>query len=333
VGTVAALTALALYAFTNGFQDSPNALAGIVATRAARPGQALVLVSVCQFVGPLLFGGAVAATVAELVTVPADRIAAVLGAGVTAALVWNLFTWWWRMPASATHALVGGLMGSAVVDSGWDALDWGGLEGWRPVGLLGVLVVLAVSPIVGLVSSVVLTRAARLALRRGRSQIVEPVKRAQWFTAGALAFSNGTNDAQKVAGVAVALLVASGDLDDLSAPLWVRLAAAGAFTLGTVFGGWRVARTIGWRIYRLRPLDGLVAQASAASVVLGASAVGSPMSTSQVVTSAVVGTGVSRRVRHVRWDVVRSILAAWLVTLPAGALLGAGAVALWRALG
>ncbi len=319
------------FALTNGFHDAANAIATLVATRAARPIPAVAMASVFNLLGPLLLGAAVANTVAKIVEPPTDLVVPVVGAGLTAAVAWNLFTWARGLPSSSSHALVGGLVGACLVAAGASAVNWGGIEGGRPVGVFGVLIALALSPLLGVLAAVLLERGARWALRRASSQVARPVKRSQWVTSAWLAFSHGSNDAQKAVGIIGALLFAHGTTGSLSAPTWVELACAVALTVGTAFGGWTIVRTIGRRIYLLRPLDGLVSQTSSAAVIIGASFIGAPVSTTQVVSSTVVGTGLGRgRFRRIRWSVVREIALAWITTLPATGLMGAATYPLWR---
>lgn len=320
-----------VFALTNGFHDAANAIATLVATRAARPFPAVVMASVFNLLGPLLLGAAVANTVAKIVQPPIDEVIPVVGAGLTGAVAWNIGTWLRGLPSSSSHALIGGLVGAALVAAGTDAVNWGGIESGHPVGVFGVLIALAVSPILGVAAAALLELGARRALRRASSQLARPVLRAQWVTSAWLAFSHGANDAQKAVGIIAALLLANGTTASLHAPVWVELAAAIALTIGTAFGGWSIIRTIGRRIYRLRPLDGLASQTSSAAVIVGASVIGAPVSTTQIVSSSVVGAGVGRRrVRRIRWQVVREIAIAWITTLPAAGLLGAAAYPLWR---
>ena len=315
---------------TNGFHDSANAVAALVATRAARPANAIAFVAVFNFLGPVVAGTAVAETVGGIIRVEGHSALATVGAALTGALAWNLLTWWRGLPSSSSHALVGGLTGAALLDAGFHAVRWGGLDGIRPTGVTGVLAALAVAPLLGFVAGLVGARALRRALRRAPREAKRAVLRGEWWTASALAFSNGANDAQKTMGVITLLLVADGRIDSFSVPLWVKLAAAAALTAGATFGGWRIVRTMGSGIYRLRPLDGLVSQGASAVVILGAAGIGAPISTTHVVASSVVGVGAGQRWRHVRWAVVREMGLGWLVTLPASAALGAAAVPMWR---
>jgi PiT family inorganic phosphate transporter len=326
----AILMALA-FAVTNGFHDAANAIATLVATRVARPFQAVVLASFFNLLGPLLLGAAVANTIATIVEVPQDQVIPVVGAGLTGAVAWNVLTWWRGLPSSSSHALVGGLVGAALVEGGASAVNWGGIEGGRPVGVFGVLIALAISPLLGFAAAAVIELGARRGLRRAARAVERPVARSQWVTSAWLAFSHGANDAQKTVGIIAVLLLANGTTDTLAAPTWVKLACAIALTVGTAFGGWTIVRTIGQRIIRLRPLDGLVSQASSAAVIIGASFIGAPVSTTQVVSSSVVGTGVGKhRLHRIRWQVVKQIGIAWVTTMPAAGFLAAAAYPVWR---
>lgn len=325
-----AIAVAVAFDFTNGFHDSSNSIAALVATRAGRPGPAVVMVGVLNLAGPLLAGTAVAATIGGVVTVGPDEMVAVVGAGLTAALAWNLLTWWRGLPSSSSHALVGGLVGAALLDAGPDAVNWGGFDGIRPVGVIGVLVTLAVSPVFGFAIAYLGIRLARHGLRRARRGITPGVRRGEWVSSGALAFSHGANDAQKTMGVITALLLAEGRLDSFVVPVWVRLIAALSLTLGTLSGGWRIVRTLGRGIYRINSLDGLVSQGGSAAVILGAAAVGGPISTTHVVASSIVGVGAGNRAHHVRWPVATEIVQGWLLTLPASAVLGMLALVVWR---
>ena len=315
---------------TNGFHDSSNAIAALVVTRAGRPGPAVALVAVLNLLGPLLAGTAVASTIGGIITVPPDQMVAVVGAGLTAALIWNLLTWWRGLPSSSSHALVGGLVGAGLLEAGTGAVNWGGFDGLRPEGVIGVLTALAVSPLIGFGVAFVGIRLARRGLRRARHDVVGVVRRGEWASAAALAFSHGANDAQKTMGVITALLVAEGRLDAFVVPPWVRLTSAVALTLGTLAGGWRIVRTLGRGIYRITSLDGLVSQSGSAAVILGGAALGAPISTTHVVASSVVGVGAGDRSHHVRWSVATEIVEGWLLTLPGSAVLGMLALVAWR---
>ena len=330
-GLALAIAAALAFAFTNGVHDASNSIAALVATRAARPAQALALAAVCTIAGPLLAGAAVADTVGGIVDLGEDAAIAVIGSGLLAAVAWNGGTWALGLPSSSGHALVGGLIGAALVVGGVGAVRWGGIEDWRPVGALGTLIALAISPLLGALGAATAVRGLRRAARRATRRWHGPSFAGEWVLSGALAFSHGANDAQKSVGVVAALLVAGGHLSTGPAPVWVELACGVALTVGTAMGGWRIVRTIGRRIFRLHPLDAVASQGASAGVILGASWLGAPVSTTQVVASSIVGVGAGRRrVRHLHWTIVRRMAFAWLATLPATGLLAAGIVVVWR---
>ena len=322
------------FSFTNGFHDAANAIATLVATRGARPGQAIVLSGIFNMLGALLIGTAVADTIAGIVTVTGAEAVTVIGAGTFAAVAWNVLTWWRGLPSSSAHALVGGLVGSALASAGADAVQWGGLDGWKPVGVFGVLIALALSPLIGLLSGAALIRLDRRLLRRATRRVGAPIRVGEWGMSAALSFGHGSNDAQKSMGIVAALLLAAGSVQTLTVPLWAKLGCGAALTVGTLLGGWRIVRTVGRGIYRLGALDAFASQTAATAVILPASYAGAPVSTTHVVASSVVGVGAGRRRwRHVRWTVVRAMAFAWLLTLPASAALGALAFLVWKGLG
>ena len=326
---IAIVFALA-FAMTNGLHDASNAIATLVATRAATPLQAIVMASIFNMLGPLFVGAAVADTIGGIVTVAPSAATAVIGSGLAAAVACNLLTWRLGLPSSSGHALVGGLVGAALVEGGVHAVNWGGLEGWHPVGVIGTLVGLAISPLLGALAALLVIRGIRRLARRGTRRWRAPVRAGEWGMSAALAFSHGANDAQKSIGVIAALLLAAGRIDTLAAPLWAKLVCAALLTVGTTLGGWRIIRTVGRGIYRIQAVDGLASQTASAGVILGASVVGAPVSTTQVVASSVIGVGVGRRRwHHVRWAVVRQMGLAWAITIPATVVLGGCAVELW----
>ncbi len=320
----------AAFAIVNGVHDAGNAIAAPIVTGAIRPAPAVVFAAILHVVGALVMGTAVAATIAGIVLVPADQMLEVLAAAVLGALVWNVVTLWWGIPCSSGHCLVGALAGAALAQGGPSAVHWGGLDGLRPVGVLGSLLWLFFSTAVALPLAMAGIRLARRTLRRARRAIETPVRQGELLASAGLAFAHGSNDAQKTMGLMTAALVAGGRLSHFAVPFWVALVSALLLTIGTLFGGWRVVRTLGRRIYRFRSLGGLVSQGSSGIIVLTASVVGAPISTTDVVAPAVVGVGSGERWRHVRWVVVGEIGLAWLVTLPVSGALGALFLAVWR---
>lgn len=329
-GLTVAVALAFVFVFTMGFHDESNSIATLVATRAARPGPALVLAVASVFVGPLVLGSAVATTIAGIIDVPSSQMTEVVVSALLAALVWNLVTWYRGLPSSSSHALVGGLLGAGVGVAGFDAVNWGGFDGWRPTGVLAVALGLAVSPVVGGAAAFVLLRTFRRALRHSTRRVAGVVRRAEWPMSALLAASRGANDGQKVVGVVAAVLLANGSTSSLTAPTWATVGVAAALACGTALGGWRIVRTVGRRIFKLKPLDALASQTGSAAVILGASIAGAPVSGTEVVAASVVGAGGARRWRRVRLAVVREIGVAWVTTIPVTALLGAALVVAWR---
>jgi len=333
IGLVVAVVLAVAFTVTNGFHDAANSIAALVATRAATPLQAIVLASAFNLLGPLLLGAAVADTIAGIVSVTPSAADQVIGAALAAAVLWNLATWSRGVPSSSAQALVGGLVGAALADGGVHAVNWGGLEAGRPVGVVGTVISLVISPPLGAVAALVVIRALRRLGRRASRRWGGPIRGGLWAAAAALAFSHGANDAQKAVGVIAALLLASGRISTLVAPSWVVVVCATALTAGTALGGWRIIRTVGRGIYRIQRIEGLASTGTSAAVIFGASLLGAPTSTSQVVASSVVGVGGGRwRWRHVHWEVVRHMGVAWLITLPTTAALAAVVFELWHGL-
>ena len=336
-GLILAIALALAFALTNGFHDASNAIATLVATRGATPGQAVAMSAVFNMAGALLLGTAVANTIGGIVTVPQDQMIAVVGAGLAGATTWNLLTWWKGLPSSSGHALVGGLVGAAIVDGilsgygGLNSVNWGGFDGWKPTGVIGTLVALFISPPLGFLCGFLLLRLLRRLSRRWTRRWRGPVLGGGWVAAAGLSASHGGNDAQKAMGVIAVLLLAAGSTSELTVPLWAKVATGVALTLGTALGGWRIVKTIGRRIFGLTPVDSFASQSSSTAVILGASLIGAPVSTTQVVASSVVGIGAGRRRwRHVRWEIVREMGIAWLTTIPAAAGIAVLFLLVWR---
>ena len=309
--------ALALFFdFLNGLHDSSNIVATMISSRAFRPQTALGVTAVAHFLGPFLFGVAVAKTIGEEVVI-ADKITMeVIIAALMGGILWNLVTWFFGIPSSSSHALIGGIVGAVGIGAGFEAIRIKGLE--------KILIALFTSPIIGFIFGFFVTRFIFFLARGASPRINNFFKRSQIVTAVALAFSHGTNDAQKTMGIITLGLVINGYITRFEVPTWVIAASAGAIALGTAFGGWKLIKTIGGKFYKIRPVHSFAAQMTSAIVIIGASLVGGPVSTTQVVSSAIMGVGSSERLSKVRWGVAGDIITAWLITIPATALLAAG---------
>lgn len=305
-----------VFDFLNGIHDSSNVVATMISSRAFSPRVALGITALANFVGPFIFGVAVAETIGHEV-VAADSInTEVLVAALLSAIIWNLLTWYLGFPSSSSHALIGGFVGAVVIGAGWQAIELGGLE--------KILIALFTSPIIGFVFGYIILRVTLILSWNSTPRINNFFKNSQLVTAIALALSHGTNDAQKTMGVITLALVTGGYLTVFAVPTWVIVLCAAMIGLGTAVGGWKLIRTLGGKFYKIRPMDGFASQLAGAAVIIAASLVGGPVSTTQVVSSAIMGVGAAERVNKVRWGVAQEIAVAWLLTIPATALVGAG---------
>jgi PiT family inorganic phosphate transporter len=301
--------------FLNGFHDSANVVATAIASRAMSPRSALAMSALTNFAGPFLFGVAVATTIGhevirqEAVTIP------VALAALSSAIVWNILTWWLGIPSSSSHALIGGFVGAALAGFGLSAI--------RAEGMEKVLVGLFISPFLGLGLGWLVMRAIWSMGKAMSPRANVFFLRSQWLTTLALGLSHGTNDAQKTMGILAMGLVAFGVLPSFHIPTWVIIASATAMALGTALGGWRLIRTMGAGFYRVRPLHAFSSQIASFGVIIGAALWGAPVSTTQVISSSIVGAGSAERINKVRWGVAMQIISAWLLTIPFTGLLGA----------
>jgi PiT family inorganic phosphate transporter len=274
------------------------------------------MTAVAEFIGPFLFGVAVAETIGNEVIVSEAISLTVILAGLASAILWNLLTWYLGFPSSSSHALVGGLVGAVLIGAGWEAI--------LLPGLLKILLSLLISPFLGFIFGYLVLRLLFLASWNASPGVNKYFKRGQIFTSLSLALSHGTNDAQKTMGIITLALVTGGYMTVFRVPDWVKLACATMIALGTLMGGWRLIRTLGAKFYRIRPVDGFASQLASSAVIFGASLVGGPVSTTQVVSSSIMGAGAAERKNKVRWGVAQEIAMAWIFTIPVTALVGAG---------
>lgn len=308
--------ALALvFDFLNGLHDSSNLVATVISSRALRPRVALVLAASAVFVGPFLFGVAVATTIGSSLLVAQAITQTVVMAALISAVIWNLVTWYLGIPSSSSHALLGGLLGAAVLAAGFTVV--------RVDGLLKILAALFLSPPLGLLVGFLVMRLTRWAVRNASPSVNTGFRRLQIPTLIGLALSHGSNDAQKTMGVIALGLLATGRIETFFVPTWVILISAVAIAFGTMLGGWRLIRTLGGRIYKIRPIHGFTSQIAGSGVIFGASVLGGPVSTTHVMSSAIVGAGAGERVNKVRWTVLRDMIYAWLLTIPTTAVIAA----------
>jgi len=330
---LATVVVVLLFDYTNGFHDAANIVATVIASRAMTPVQAVIVVGIFEFLGPLLGGTAVANTIGKFVTldgvVPLLSLSILL-CGLIGAIVWNLATWYFGIPSSSSHALVGGLIGAIVVSVGADHVVWGfhELASGHLTGIVKVLAALVLSPLIGFWAGYFVHRLMNALLRSATIAANSRLRFAQFFTAAGLAFSHGANDAQKSMGILTLVLLLGGFIPSFEVPFWVMLACACAITLGILSGGWRIVRTLGFAIYRVRPIHALDSQLTSALVIMSASLAGAPVSTTHVVASSIMGIGASERPRAVRWSKAKDIATTWVITIPGAALVAIQAYAL-----
>jgi len=318
LGAIGVIVLCAAFDYTNGFHDSANSVATIVATGVLKPRQAVAWAAGWNFIAFLVFGTAVANTVAKTVDEGTIGLALIFAA-VVGATLWNLISWHFGLPTSSSHALVGGLVGAGLMAGGFDAISASSVQ--------KVAVFLVISPAVGFTLALLMMGTLRLALRnRDEERAQRRFGQAQLVSSALVSLGHGGNDAQKTMGVIAAVLIATDRLSssgDIDVPLWVVLLAHGAIAAGTYAGGWRIVRTMGHRITELRPLSGFAAETSAAVALFVSTQVGAPVSTTQTVAGAIGGAGVANRGTHVDWRVFRTVVVAWLITVPSAAAIGA----------
>jgi PiT family inorganic phosphate transporter len=304
-----------LFGFLNGLTDSANIVAPVVSARALSPRRTRLLATAALCVAPFIFGVAVARTIGTNIVAPQFVTLPIVVAAALSATGWTFFTWRAGIPSSSSHALVGGLVGATLAGAGWPAV--------HPQSITKVLVALFFSPVIGLLVGYLLTQLIYWLTRSATPRINNFFRQGQVVTALALAFSYGANDAQKTMGL-LALGLAAATGQPFTIPLWVIGVAIASIALGTLTGSRRMVRKLGMKFYRIRPVHGLAAQLAAASVIFGAAFLGGPVSTTQVVSTAILGAGAAERVNQVRWGVVGEIVWAWVLTIPATSLVSAG---------
>ena len=322
-----AIAAALFFDFVNGFHDAANSIATVVGTRVLRPLQAVGMAAVANFAGPFVFGTAVAATVGKGIIQPEFSTVYVILAGLVGAIVWDLVTWWFGLPSSSSHALIGGLVGSALMVGGLQALVFSGVE--------RVLVFMVVSPSIGFAIAAGFALAILYFLGRSVPGKVNRVfGRLQIVSASFFSLTHGANDGQKTMGVITALLIAGGMLqsEKFIVPLWVIMGAAAAIALGTFFGGWRIVKTMAFRLTNLKPYQGFCAETGGGAILTSMAWLGIPVSTTHAISGAIMGAGSTKRLSAVRWGLGRRIVYAWIITIPASAGLAAASLLIIRAI-
>jgi PiT family inorganic phosphate transporter len=313
-----------VFDFTNGFHDSANSISTVVSTKVLSPRNAVIFAAFFNFIAAFGFGVAVASTVSKIIHldfVPTAVVPYIILGALIGAISWNMITWFFGLPTSSSHALIGGLAGAGISAAGFAAIKWSTVE------LVATFMIL--SPIIGLICGFLFMAAVLWLTRSANKESAEIYfKRLQLFSAAAYSFSHGTNDAQKTMGIILPLLFSIGyfgagvDANNLPMPMWVILASYAAIALGTLSGGWRIVKTMGYKITKLRPVHGFAAETAGAATILGASVAGIPVSTTHVICSSIMGVGTTMGTSTVKWGIARSIMFAWILTIPVSALIG-----------
>ncbi|WP_091230232.1 inorganic phosphate transporter [Fontibacillus panacisegetis] len=296
--------------FINGFHDTANAIATSVSTRALKPRTAILMAAVMNFLGAIMFTG-VAKTIGGSVANPAalDNGLEVLTATLLAAIIWNLITWWFGIPSSSSHALIGALAGAVYVGAGPDKLNWSGFK--------TIIEGLVFSPIIAFVIGYIVMMVLKwIFAKRSPHTVNKGFRSMQVITAAIQSFTHGTNDAQKAMGIITFALVTAKYQDHMEVPLWVKLSAATAMALGTSIGGWKIIKTMGTKIFKIEPINGFAADLTGASVIFSATLLHLPVSTTHAITSAILGVGSAKRFSAVKWSLAGRIVIAWVITIP-----------------
>jgi PiT family inorganic phosphate transporter len=314
------------FTFTNGFQDSATVAATFIASGSATPRQGIIMVAGMNFLGAILGGSAVAFTLSGLLTIPSDELVLqVLLAALIVAAAWNIGAWYFGLPSSSTHALIGGLMGAGITAAGIGSVYWGVAELLTPpheiTGMVKVMLFFMLSIVLGLVGGYLMRKCTWLLFRNAKRTINKSIIRVNWVAAAGMAFFNGSNDAQKQLGIIALVLLAAGESAALAVPFWARVACAILISLGTLGGGWRIMKTIGNRIFTIKPVHSMDSQISS-GLTLGLSTIaGAPVSSTHIITMSVIGVGAAENPRNVRWQVGEELILSMILTIPATMIL------------
>lgn len=307
-----------LFDYINGFHDTANAIATSVSTRALHPSHAIIMAAVLNFAGAMYSTGVAKTIGADIVKSAQHVDEHIIIAALAGAVIWNILTWWLAVPSSSSHALVGGIIGAVLVSVGAEGLNFEGI-GKIILALIG-------SPILGIVTGcIVMTLLYRLFGKASPSKVNHKFKKMQVLAAAMMAFSHGSNDAQKSMGIITLALLSGGYIDVFEVPTYVKVLAATAMACGTAMGGWRIIKTVGGKIFKLEPISGFAADLNSSLVVFTATLLHLPVSTTHVVSGSIMGVGTAKRVNAVRWGVAQQMVMAWVMTIPCTALMGAGA--------
>ena len=305
-----------VFDFINGFHDTANAIATSVSTRALNPSHAIIMAAGLNFLGAMISTGVAKTIGGDIVSSAKIVDEKIIIAALFGAIVWNLLTWWFGIPSSSSHALVGGLIGAVLISVGSSGLNWGGIG--------KIVVALILSPVIAIFFGIVIMNILfRLFGSFSPHAVNQNFKRLQILSAATMAFSHGSNDAQKSMGIITLALFSGGFISEFEVPLFVKILCASAMAIGTASGGWRIIKTVGGKIFKLEPLSGFAADLNSSVVVFGATLLHLPVSTTHVVSGSIMGVGTAKRVNAVHWGVAQEMVKAWLVTIPLTAIMGA----------
>lgn len=313
--TISIVALAIIFDFINGFHDTANAIATSVSTKALQPRHAIILASVMNFAGAMTFTG-VAKTITKDIVDPfaLDNGSLVIMAALIAAIAWNLITWYFGIPSSSSHALIGSIAGAAIAAAGFNMLNY--------AGFTSIIKALLISPVIAFTVGFIVYSIFKVVFKNNNlSKTNRRFRRIQIFTAAMQAYSHGTNDAQKAMGIITMALIVNGYQSSSDVQLWVQFACALAMALGTAMGGWKIIKTVGGKIMKIRPINGVAADATGAAVIFGATFLHLPVSTTHVISSSILGVGTSHRVRGVKWDTAQRMIVTWIITMPISALI------------
>ncbi|HSV42253.1 MAG TPA: inorganic phosphate transporter [Methanomassiliicoccales archaeon] len=332
---VVGLAVAIVFAFTNGFQDAATTAATMVASRSATPRQAIIMIAVMNGVGAMIGGSAVAFTIADLVdNADAQMSLVIMLSALLGAVTWNLITWYYGIPSSSTHGLVGGIIGAGVALAGTGSVNWG-LDrlissSMELVGVTKIVFYLLFSVMFGFVVGYLIYKLSKFLLRNAGKKVNRDLRRSQWVVAAIFALANGANDSQKQLGIMALIVLSAGMTATLDIPLWARALVALAMGLGTLAGGWRIMKTLGRQIFDIEPIHSLDSQIVSGTALVVSTIQGAPISSTQVVSSSILGIGAAVNPRKVRWGKGKEIAISWLITIPASAAIAGGvALLLW----
>ncbi|MBE8951233.1 MAG: inorganic phosphate transporter [Quinella sp. 3Q1] len=305
-----------IFDFINGFHDTANAIATSVSTRALYPSHAIMLAAGFNFFGAMVSTGVAKTIGGDIVSSPALINEKIIIAALIGAIFWNLFTWWIGLPSSSSHALIGGLIGAVLISVGLDGLNWNGIG--------KIIVALIASPAIAFLTGIIIMNIIFRAFEKFSPHVLnDKFRKLQILSAAAIAFSNGSNDAQKSMGIITLALLSGGFIAEFEVPTYVKVLCASAMAMGTATGGWRIIKTVGGKIFKLEPTSGFAADLNSSSVVFGATLLNLPVSTTHVVSGSIMGVGTAKRVNAVRWGTAQQMVKAWGITIPITAAIGA----------